>query len=207
MNKVDYLRGLVSEYGSFFSKSEIEIRGGDIEKTDELLLRNVFAERKFHGYPTLLTSVYRPGDSGVHGDGAAVDRILFKPGQYMKTPVDLITAFWWMNTFPWSGSGLYLDWRFTSRETGEHERAPGLHSDVSQKGSRPLRWFAITLTGNGDVASLKEMADKKVKTKRYFFYQSIKDGKFYNAELGRQYSVDGILRLWEEAKKKDEGEV
>jgi len=196
MNSQHALTELMEIYGALFTRSEIGIRGGDVSKTKPALLENMYKERNWHGYPTFLSSVWRDVD-GVHGWGEAVDQILFKKGGYMRQPLHPLHLWTLSTAWPWMGVGMYLDWRYTNRDDGKIHRTPGIHKDIHQGGerSRPLRWVAWTLNSNGDLATLKEIQGAS-QTRRYFFYQSNEDGKFYNAGLGRQYSLSAIMEIW-----------
>jgi hypothetical protein len=199
-----HLADLQQRYGSFFSKAELEIRGGSLDGIHPDLMSQLYGERAWHKLPTFLSSVHRPGDNKSHGRGEAADKIIFQNGRYMRDPVSPVAHWTIATTWPWMGVGLYLDWRFQSRDDGQTKRTSGIHTDISTHGTRPLRWVGQTFLGNGRVASIAQITDKNVQTRRHFFYQSEKDGKFYSAESPRVLSMQDVWELWVEGLRADE---
>ena len=154
----DY-RALLDSYGNHFSIQELEIQGkGTIERLDIGFLRSFLAWRQWHGLPTLVTSAWRKKDPKAHGQGLALDVLLFE-GWLALQPSPL--QHWLLaTTWGFKGVGLYFDWSYANK-AGKRVPAVGLHVDQWSGANitqRPLRWLRID--GN-------------------YYYQSLQQGTFY----------------------------
>lgn len=156
----------IDSLGGGFTVAEFEPnQGADIRQTKDDLIENVVLFRNFHGYPSLLTSVFRPGDDGAHGRGLAADMILFY--KWLTDPLDPWELWRIATTWPFWGVGIYFDWTFIDKN-GERQKAPGIHVDLlrGDQAKRPLRWFA-----------------KEIEGERRYFYQRPDNGLFYAAGI------------------------
>lgn len=143
---------IIAENGGNFRPEEF-LEGR--ENLSEEIIAQVVAFRKWTGYPTLITSAYRPSGSLTHSRGLAIDFVMFtKWRQKQPDPREL-----WIRAYVWNftGVGIYFDWSAFGRPV------VGLHADVLRGDRRrPARW----IRDEGD-----------------YYFQSFADGIFYNNDL------------------------
>jgi hypothetical protein len=175
MNRNDYL-ALLDSYGNHFSISELEIQGpGTINRMDVGFLRSFLAWRRWHGFPTMISSAWRKGDPKSHGRGLAFDVLLFD--QWLSSQVSELQHWLLATTWGFNGVGLYFDWSYTNKE-GNKVPAIGLHVDGwagNDQSQRPLRWLRI----NG-----------------HYYYQSLASGHFYCKSTKRSITLDEAIRRY-----------
>ncbi len=182
MNKADYI-ALIKKHGNSFKVEEFEIRA-PITHVNPVHLEEVLKFRKWHGFSTQITSSYRPGTIGYHPLGLATDQIIYK--KWKEEPIDFLHAWNLATTWGFPGVGLYFDWNYTTKQ-GKVCRAPGLHLDSGYASNRPLRWICKEF----DVIEAGE-----TKTKRFYYYQSLIDGLFYNSERDEIISLEKAIECW-----------
>lgn len=172
------LKHLIKENGSNFAVNEFNPAGQGIASLKRPIVDNILGFRAWSGLSMLLTSLYRDGDDGAHGQGLAGDFILFE--KWLETLADPWTVWTLATTWPFQGVGIYFDWSFTDKD-GNRRTAVGIHADLlpPSKGSRPLRWIA-----------------KKVDGKRHYFYQR-PDGLFYASGLSEPITLYSAVRQYE----------
>ena len=156
-------------------------------------LQNVIDFRGWHGRSTLISSFYRPGDSGAHGEGRASDQILFE--QYGVTPCSPDEMYTRATLWQFTGVGLYLDWGFTNRNTGKIEPTAGIHVDRAKTRPRPLRWVAASYLAGQPVTPLLLGKEERKKAKRVFYYQDPTDGLFKAKGVSKSYSLAEFIDL------------
>jgi len=176
---MDKYKEVIDQNGGNFTLDEFAvIKGTTAEDIDFDHFRADIKFRAWHGYPTMITSAFRPGDDGAHGDGLATDKILFYT--YREHVVEPIVQWRLATTFPWMGVGLYFDWYFTDRQ-GRQRKACGIHTDSLVNKNRPLRWIRTT----------KIIDDEKV---RLYYYQNPHTGLFFNQKTNEQITLDDAIR-------------
>jgi hypothetical protein len=157
MKRADYL-ALIESYGGNFSVTDFELQG-TIDRMDTNFLRSFLAWRDWTNTKTLITSAWRDNDPKSHGKGLAIDCLLFD--QWLTNQASPLKHWLFATTWPFQGVGLYFDWQFTHKLTGEKIPAIGLHIDGwsgQRIGERPLRWLRID---------------------GLYYYQSTNSGAFY----------------------------
>lgn len=129
--------------------------------------------RNSHGYPTLLTSTYRP--EGPHKIGAT-DKVLYK--DWKKRQPEPMELWRLATTWPFWGVGIYFDWVVDEGKPTEHQ-VVGLHNDIVEPGKRdrPLRWL---------------------RTFGRYFYQSTANGKFYEKSSGDETTLEEEIDNWKQ---------
>lgn len=177
-----------------FSRAEIERGDKDaMAGIDPDYLKAVIDFRGWHGRSTLISSFYRAGDSGAHGEGRASDQVLFE--QYGVTPCSPIEMYTRATQWPFTGVGLYLDWGFTNTSTGKVEPTPGIHVDRATTRTRPLRWVAASYLAGQPVTPLILGGQERKKAKRVFYYQDPADGLFKAQGVSKSYSLAEFIDL------------
>jgi len=157
MTRSDYL-AIIDAYGGHFKLREFEIQDS-IGRMDTGFLQSFLAWRQWTGTPTMITSAWRGGDTGSHGNGKSIDCLLFS--QWKSEQISALNHWLLATTWPFQGVGLYFDWSYRNPVTKADIPAIGLHVDGwagSRPGQRPLRWLRI-----GGL----------------YYYQSIADGTFF----------------------------
>lgn len=116
------------------------------------IIKEVVRFRNWHGFSSLLTSMWRR--EGSHSIGAA-DMVLYKKWKQSQPGYQHLWRI--ATTYPWWGIGIYDDWQV------EGESVIGLHVDICTptQRDRPLRW----IRSNG-----------------IYYYQSVKSGIFYDKD-------------------------
>lgn len=176
---MDKYEKFIKDHGDNFDLSEFSIRPGT--GPQDLDWQHFKAEilfRKWHGYPTMITSAFRPGDPNAHGDGLATDKILFYT--YREHIVEPRVQWRLATTYPWMGVGLYFDWEFTDRQ-GRSRSACGIHTDSQTKEDRPLRWLRTTQIIDDEETEL-------------YYYQNPHTGLFYNKLKNELITLDDAIR-------------
>jgi len=107
-------------------------------RMDADFLQKVDAFRAWHGFPTLLTSDYRDSDTSAHGEGLALDMVLYTPKRWADKQPDWFTIWQVAHQFGFRGIGVYFDWNAFGKPV------IGLHVDDSQRNARPLSWVRIS---------------------------------------------------------------
>lgn len=145
------IQQIIDEHGGGFSPHEFL---EDRARVNPLLIREVTRFRKWHGYKTLLTSVWR--ESGAHAIAAA-DMVLYK--KWKQSQPGYMELWRLATTWVFWGVGLYDDW------TVDGESVIGLHVDLCEpdQRDRPLRW---------------------IRSQGTYYYQLPKNGIFYAADDG-----------------------
>jgi len=172
----ELLGHIIDDNGGYFTPEEFDPAGQGINGIQRNLVETVLLFRAWAGYPMLLTSVYRDGDDGAHGQGLAVDFLLFT--DWLREPLDPWTLWTLASTWPFQGVGIYFDWSFTDKD-GNDRRAVGIHGDLEESGDRPLRWIGF--------------ADKD---RRYYYYQQ-KNGLFYAKDRPDPITLYTAIRQFE----------
>lgn len=125
--KKKYLEA-ISRFGNNFTQTEFEIQTG-IEYLDFDFFKSFLKWRQWHGIPTKITSAFRIGDGGAHGEGQAIDCILFK--DWLRSEISALQQWLLATTWPFYGVGIYYDWNYI-----------GLHVDKWENpDKRPQRWL------------------------------------------------------------------
>lgn len=134
MNLTDNrIQKIIDENGGNFTVREF---GDSRARANPELIKECVKFRNWHGFSTLLTSVWRP--QGAHSIGA-VDVILYRDWKHRQP--DPMHLWRLATTWPWMGVGIYFDWQHGGKDV------VGLHLDiVKEKRDRPLRWLRV----NGD---------------------------------------------------------
>lgn len=157
MTRADYL-ALIDTYGGHFAINEFEIQSS-IERLDTGFLQSFLAWRQWTGVPTMITSAWRSGDTGSHGNGKAIDCLLFS--KWKSEQISALNHWLLATTWPFQGVGLYVDWSYRCPKTKAVIPAVGLHVDEWSDDThhqRPLRWLRMD---------------------GLYYYQSVVDGTFY----------------------------
>lgn len=169
MNLTDTrIQTIIDDHGGNFSVREF---GADRQNLNPQLVKEVVRFRNWHGYPSLLTSMYR--NSGSHSLGAA-DKIIYK--HWKEEQPDPMELWRLATTWPWWGVGIYFDW------THDEEPVIGLHCDICKphQRDRPLRW--LRARGN-------------------YYYQSLFNGKFYQKDTHEETSLEAEIEIWKKDKQ------
>lgn len=180
-NKKAYQDFIKANHG--FSEDELIIRKHtSITDLDFDTLKLLFEFRNWPviialGIKMLVTSAYRDGDDGAHGEGKAFDLVLFS--EWLWETIEPMQLWLLATTFPWRGVGIYFDWKYVNKK-GEEVPCVGIHVDNSRKGNRPLRWLRITKKVEG------------VPTKLYY-YQDTTTGLFYNRKLKEVMELEDAI--------------
>ena len=157
MRRPDYL-ALIDAYGGNFGINEFEIQDS-IKRLDTGFLQSFLAWRQWTGVPTMITSAWRSGDTGSHGNGKAIDCLLFS--KWKSKQISALNHWLLATTWPFQGVGLYFDWNYKLPATKTIVPAVGLHVDGwsgNAHRQRPLRWLRMD---------------------GLYYYQSVMDGTFY----------------------------
>lgn len=165
---------VLGQYGNHFSVSEFSI-SGDQTKMKRDIVEPVAALRLWHGFPTYISSAFRPGDPRSHGQGLAIDQIMFY--DWENVPVAPLHQWNLANGWGFKGVGIYFDWRYKGK------LVPGLHLDNLDDGTRPARWLRITQNGQ-----------------RLYFYMNWKTGKFYNKDQDKILTLAEAIKLYHNGK-------
>lgn len=173
---------LLDNYQNKFRPANFTLREGtsitdmDYDYLESFLQWRLWAERYM-----LITSAYRPGDPRAHGQGLALDVILFN--EWLQEVTDPIEQWQKATTWPFLGVGIYFDWHYTDKN-GDYRKAVGLHVD-RHVSKRPVRWLRMT----------KEVSGKS-KPQRLYYYQSTKTGLFYNNDINETVSLNDAIKRW-----------
>jgi len=175
MTRSDYL-AIIDAYGGHFKLREFEIQDS-IDSMDLGFLQSFLAWRQWTGIPTMITSAWRANDPNSHGEGKAIDCLLFT--KWKDEQASALNHWLLATTWPFQGVGLYFDWSYRSPVTKTDVPAIGLHVDGWAGNSprqRPLRWLRI----NG-----------------LYYYQSVTDGTFYCKTNRKTITLDEALKRYE----------
>lgn len=180
MSKQEKYQKAIAKHGNNFTLSEFSLRDGTSAMDIDYNFFEVFNRfRQWTGYPTLITSAYRPGDSGAHGQGLALDFIMFS--KWKEAVVPPWEQWRLATTWPFWGVGIYFDWHYWLN--GQQQPAVGLHVDFKQSGSRPLRWLRVE-DDNYD---------------KLYYYQNTKHGKFYNSTTEKSLQLADVIKsIWQD---------
>ena len=157
MTRSDYL-AIIDAYGGYFKLREFEIQDS-IDSMDLGFLQSFLAWRQWTGIPTMITSAWRRNDPNSHGEGKAIDCLLFT--KWKDRQATALNHWLLATTWPFHGVGLYVDWSYKCPTTKAEIQAIGLHVDGwagSRPGQRPQRWLRIC---------------------GLYYYQSTADGTFF----------------------------
>lgn len=174
MKQQDYSK-IISATGGNFSIAEFELRG-KITDIDIKFFDAFCRFRKWHGQPTLITSAFRPGDTGAHGQGLAIDAILFS--HWRKRQLTAEAIYNMASMYGFAGVGIYLDWKYTDA-AGVVQPAIGLHVDMLRSVKRPARWVA-----------------GRYKGKREFMFMHPNRGKFYLQPEDKFFSLEEAISFF-----------
>lgn len=172
----------IKKYGDNFTPSEFALReGASMTDLDFSFFLEILKFRKWAGLPMLVTSAYRPGDDGAHGEGLAIDFIMFT--SWKQTICPPMRQWLLATTWPFTGIGIYFDWYYY--DNGKKLPAVGIHGDRRLDKDRPRRWLRIEGKYNGTFQGL-------------YYYQSVKNGKFYNRKTQRSIQLGTVIKkIWE----------
>jgi len=173
MNKKE-LQNIIQKFGGKFTVEELEgiTTKGNPENINLAFLSSFLAWRMWHGFSTMVLSAYRPGDTKAHGQGLAIDCVLWNI--WKKQTIDIEHLWRIATTWPFWGVGLYFDW---DADKTDGVDVIGVHVDFLQTpGKRPLRWIRL----NGK-----------------YYYQDLKTGLFYNSDLDKTISLKEAITLYE----------
>lgn len=174
MNRSE-IQQLIDSHGGHFTVDEL--RGistkGNPENFKRSFLDSLFGWRGWHGFSTMLLSGYRPSsDEDDAHNGWAGDVVLWE--EWKKRFVDPYQQWLLATTWPFQGVGIYFDWSYNGKPV------VGLHVDNLDNNRRPVRWLRLTMEVNG-------------KEQQYYFYQSIRNGRFFNKDLNESITLDEAI--------------
>ena len=179
MTRSDYL-AIIDAYGGHFKISEFDIQDS-IGRMDIGFLQSFLAWRQWTGLPTMITSAWRRNDPNSHGDGKAIDCLLFT--KWKDEQASAMNHWLLATTWPFQGVGLYFDWSYRCPAAKTDSPAIGLHVDGwagKTPRQRPLRWLRI-----GGL----------------YYYQSVADGSFHCQTNGKTITLREAIKLHEHTAK------
>ncbi len=175
MTRSDYL-AIIDAYGGHFKLREFEIQDS-IDSMDLGFLQSFLAWRQWTGIPTMITSAWRGDDTGSHGNGKAIDCLLFS--RWKSEQISALNHWLLATTWPFQGVGLYVDWSYKCSKSKAGIPAVGLHVDGWSGNSnkqRPLRWLRMD---------------------GLYYYQSVMNGTFYCKTNQQTITLDHALKAYE----------
>lgn len=180
MSKQQYVNA-IEKYGGNFTANEFALReGASMTDLDYEFFLQILQFRQWAGFPMLVSSAYRPGDDGAHGNGFALDFIMFNT--WKKEVLDPWRQWRMATTWPFTGVGIYFDWYYYI--DGRRIPAVGLHTDCEISEDRPQRWLRIE-------------AEHDEEFQKLYYYQDVKTGRFYNSDIQRNIELaDVIESVW-----------